>query len=127
MCCAILELYRFELGVYHFKFKILGIKNKIQAFIPNPTVSKLSAFHVCRWFKNKLYERLKSRVTGVLNVQLLAKNLSAFSTSNTKLNTKWRFLNINLFHIILHLLMFDLGNLRFRPYIILNFYSLLVT
>jgi len=103
-----------------FKFKILGHKNKIQAFIPNPTGSNFSAFHLCHFLKNKFSKHLQSRVTGVLSLYLLVKALSAFSTSDTKLSSKWRILNIDLVHIILPFLIFDLGSLGFQLYITLN-------
>jgi hypothetical protein len=97
---AILELYRSKLEVYLW-FKILDTKNKIQDLIPNPIGPNLNTLVVCHWLKNKFSERLKSRVTGVLSVQLLVKKLPDFSTSYTELSSKWRFLNIDIFHTIL--------------------------
>jgi hypothetical protein len=106
--------------LFVFKFKILGTKNKIQALIPNPTGSNLSTFHLCHWLKNKISKRLKSPVKRVLSLQLLVKTLSGFSTSDTKLSSNWHILNIDLFHIVLPLLMFDLGTLGFQLYKTLN-------
>ena len=51
-------------------------------------------------------------------MQLMVKTLSSFSTSDTKLSSKWHILNIDLFHIILPLLIFHLRTLGFQLYIL---------